>query len=86
MSRQLTPYDRGERMQPVFWVTQEGGVWIAGEERPRRAEDADFGKVDFDDDENASMVTVWVERRDGEVIVHVQPLQDMEPTKVEVHE
>ncbi|AYD87319.1 hypothetical protein SEA_VALENTINIPUFF_16 [Microbacterium phage ValentiniPuff] len=86
MSRQLTPYDRGERMQPDPWVRRVKGYWVAGSELERPAEVDDFGKVDFNDDENASMVTVWVERRNGEIIVHVHPLQDFEETRVEVHD
>lgn len=58
----LTPYDTGERLQPGVWVTAD----------PRRPEEFDrdrYGKVDFDKDESATIVTVWVERTaDGFVL------------------
>jgi hypothetical protein len=51
----LTPYDTGERLQPGAWVTPD----------PRRPEEYDrdrYGKVDFDDDESATLATIHVER------------------------
>lgn len=58
----LTPYDRGERLQPMRWVTPRGEV-----DHP----DADFGKVDFDNEEGGTNLTLWVERNeDGTYTLH----------------
>lgn len=51
MVRDLTPYDTGERAEPRPWPT--GG----------NADRDDFGKVDFDNDESRTLITLWVERR-----------------------
>jgi hypothetical protein len=48
----LTPYDTGARLEPAVWTT-DGGV-----------RNAAYGKVDFDNDEGATIVTVWVESTD----------------------
>lgn len=43
----LTPYDTGEVLEPHRW-------------RPDREDRADFGKVDFDNDESATEFTIQV--------------------------
>ena len=74
MTRDLTPYDTNERAEPVIWVVPETG-WIESTIADRRAETDDWGKVDFDDDSGATLVTIWVEPNgDGAVIVHVSPM------------
>lgn len=45
----LTPYDTGERLEPHRW-----------RERPEAPED--YGKVDFEDDESATVATLHFER------------------------
>ncbi len=64
----LTPYDTGARMEPKLWVGKN--------QKPTNTADLDrFGRVDFENDEGASMVTVYVEPgEDGQVNVHIVPL------------
>ncbi len=64
--REPSPYDTGERAEPKVWpVAFEGKV------------DLDrYGRVDFDDDESATIATVRVQRTpDGryELIVDADP-------------
>lgn len=44
----LTPYDTGERLEPQLWPVNDD---------PDR-----YGRVDFDDDEGATIVSAQVER------------------------
>lgn len=46
---ELTPYDTGDRLEPHRW-----------RERPDQPEH--YGKVDFDDDESATVATVHIEK------------------------
>lgn len=56
----LTPYDTGKRLTPEPWV--RGGM-------VRPAED--YGKVDFDNEEGGTDLTLWVERNeDGSYTLH----------------
>lgn len=57
-----TPYDTGSRAQPLAWVRNAGGEWIAGSEYQRPAEPDDFGRVDFDGDDGSTLATVYAER------------------------
>ena len=50
---ELTPYDTGERLEPAIWEPEP----LIGNE-PHE----DFGKVDFDNEEGRTVLTVWVER------------------------
>lgn len=45
----LTPYDTGARLEPHRW-------------RERPTQPQDYGKVDFEDDESATVATVHIER------------------------
>ncbi len=45
----LTPYDTGARAEPKVWPASPG--YPDG-----------YGKVDFDNDESATIATVWIER------------------------
>lgn len=59
--RELTPYDTGERLEPKPWVGP-------GSKRPHD----DYGKVDFENDESVTEVTIHVERAaDGRLDVHI---------------
>jgi len=58
-----TPYDTGSRAQPLAWVRNTGGEWIAGSEYQRPAESDDFGRVDFDGDDGSTLATVYAERQ-----------------------
>ena len=51
-----TPYDTGARLEPHPWV-RDG---ITGHEYQRPAEADDYGRVDFDDDEAATVLSVRV--------------------------
>jgi hypothetical protein len=71
----LTPYDRGERLEPKPWV------------RPvplMRWEDEEYGKVDFDNDESATIFIVHFEKEGEGYVLHVQNLAG-DPLRVEVH-
>jgi len=84
-----TPYDAGTRLEPTPWVRRTGdGVYWAGEEVVRHAAPDDFGRVDFDDDEGATILVVHVEKRvaaDGseEYVVIIDEVQDVVPIRVE---
>lgn len=72
MSQTLTPYDTGDRLEPHPWVRGEvaspGGL-------PWRVEVGDFGRVDFDDDEGRTVLTLYVERSvTGGYALHVENL------------
>lgn len=61
---ELTPYDTGERAQPFVW--EHDG-------------DSDrYGMVDFDNDEGATIATVYVARSeiDGSYVMHIEPNND----------
>lgn len=79
MSQALTPYDTGDRLEPHPWVRGEvaspGGL-------PRRVETDDFGRVDFDDDEGRTVLTLYVERTEAGYTLRVENLT--EPLRVEV--
>ena len=47
-----TPYDTGKRLEPRAWQNAH-----------RESED-DFGKVDFDNEESATVATLYIERDD----------------------
>jgi hypothetical protein len=77
--RTLTPYDTGERLEPHLWVRGEvaspGGL-------PRRACVDDYGRVDFENEEGGTVLTVHVSRTAGGYTLHVENLTD--PILVEV--
>ena len=56
----LTPYDTGERAQPMPWQKDRFEV----KDTMKHGDPDDIGKVDFDDDEGATVATVVVERND----------------------
>jgi hypothetical protein len=49
----LTPYDTGKRLEPELWLKE-------GDSLDRPAED--WGKVDFDDEESATVATLYIEK------------------------
>jgi hypothetical protein len=64
----LTPYDTGARLEPKPWV-KDG---YTGDEYIRPVTPDDYGKVDFDNEEGATKLTVWAEPgEDGLVVLHV---------------
>ncbi|MGW9114500.1 hypothetical protein [Microbacterium sp. NPDC055683] len=68
-AKQLTPYDTGDRLEPKVWV-HEGITSPDGLARP--AEDDDYGRVDFDDDEGGTVLTVYVERSARGYVLRVE--------------
>lgn len=65
MSQNLTPYDTGERFQPR--------VWVASPTRPDS-----YGRVDFENDEGATDLTVFAGVRDGRVVLEVEATRDID--------
>ncbi|UVG35430.1 hypothetical protein SEA_ZAGIE_77 [Microbacterium phage Zagie] len=85
MSTALTPYDRGVRGEPKVWphVTRSELAILAP--IALELEEDRFGRVDFDDDEGATMLNVRVEREaDGRVFLHVD-LVGIDEVAVIVH-
>lgn len=75
----LTPYDTGERCEPKVWLPY-------GTEITDATPAGNFGKVDFDDDEAHTVVTVYVSRNDdGTHTVQVIPFVDEDQLRVTVH-
>ena len=60
----LTPYDTGTRLQPMPWRTQPANL-------PDPEEADRYGRVDFDDDEGATLVTAYVEKTDSGYVMHI---------------
>lgn len=73
MNARLTPYDDGTRLEPHVWV--RGDVATPGG-LPRRTEEDDYGRVDFDDDEGRTVLTLYVERTTEGYTLHVENLSD----------
>lgn len=73
MVRNLTPYDRGERLEPHVWV-HEGGV--TGKEFRRPSVPGDYGRVDFDDDAGLTILNLYIERVDNGYQMQVEQLGD----------
>lgn len=74
MTKQPTPYDTGERLEPRVWPTSEPGVSYS---RTR------YGKVDFDNDEGATVFTAYAEKNGDGYTLKVQDLSST-PLSVEV--
>lgn len=77
--RTLTPYDTGERLGPHLWV--RGDVASPGG-LPRRAGMDDYGRVDFENEEGGTVLTVHVSRTAGGYTLHMENLTD--PLDLEV--
>ncbi len=79
MSERLTPYDTGERLEPHVWVKGEvatpGGL-------PRSVIRDDYGRLDFENEEGGTVLTVLVERAADGYVLRVDNLS--EPLAVEV--
>lgn len=55
---ELTPYDTGARLQPQVWVH---GTITSPTGKAREAVAADYGRVDFDQDDGATIATLFIE-------------------------
>lgn len=63
--RTLTPYDTGKRLEPDVWV-------LPHTRRPLEHDLDRYGRVDYNDDTDTSILNVYVERDDdGEHTVHI---------------
>lgn len=51
----LTPYDTGSRLEPAVWV-------LPDRRRPEEHDPDRYGRVDFNDDTDATIATVYAER------------------------
>lgn len=80
----LTPYDTGARCEPRSWQPDDPSVIAA----MRSGESDDIGKVDFDDDTNETVVTVYVAKdpATGKHVVHIVPFVHTTDLEVRVHE
>lgn len=83
LTDRLTPFDNGTRLEPRPWVRKAGGTWFAGSDPVRRADDDDFGRVDFDNDEGGTVCVVYVEpiadpRGDDGYTVKIETVTDVE--------
>lgn len=73
---ELTPYDTGARLEPQLWVRSDQ-VENAGERSDWLPPADDFGKVDFDDNESTTKLTVWAEHGPaGATTLHVLSFGD----------
>lgn len=68
-----TPYDTGARLEPITWVRHAYAVPPADW----------YGRVDFDDDEGATIVTAYAERDGDGYTLYVE--NEAERVRVEVH-
>lgn len=80
----LTPYDTGARCEPRPWQPDHPSVISA----MRTGEAEHIGKVDFDDDTNETVVTVFVAKDPGtgRHVVHVIPFVDDADLEIRLHE
>lgn len=85
MSAALTPYDRGVRAEPSIWLHASRKDLESMAPIALEMEEDRFGRVDFNDDENATLLNVRVEREtDGRVFLHVD-LVTIDEVAVIVH-
>jgi transcriptional regulator of heat shock response len=78
VSRLLTPYDTGSRLEPKPWHVQPRNLLQDPAEAHR------YGKVDFDDDEGATRLTVHVARNNDEAYTLYAYVQDEEAPTVQL--
>lgn len=70
----LTPYDTGDRLEPHPWVQSRTVAMPGG--LPRQTATDDYGRVDFDDDEGRTVLSVYVERAGNGYVLHISNLVD----------
>lgn len=69
----LTPYDTGERLAPMIWVR---GDTVGLGENTRAATNDDYGRVDFDNDEGATIASLYLGRTEHGFDMHVDQHSD----------
>lgn len=73
MAESLTPYDTGAVAEPVLWQDDHDAVRAA----LRSGNEGDIGKVDFDDDEGATVATIRMTRdKHGIHTIHIESHRD----------
>jgi hypothetical protein len=65
MTRDLTPYDTGSRLEPLPHVRYGAA-----------ARDEDVGRVDFDNEESSTVLAAYVEREEGGYVLHLDQFQE----------
>ncbi len=74
----LTPYDTGERLEPRPWV--DGGLNAAQLVRLSAGGPVptfeDFGRVDFDNEQNRTVLTVYVNQDARGCVLHIEDLTE----------
>lgn len=81
MKHHTSPYDQGYKLEPKPWV-KDG---ITGNDEPRPAESADYGRTDFDNSEGATELTVWAVSTEEGIVLRVQSVSDT-PITIETEE
>lgn len=77
----LSPYDTGERCEPRVWMPRTMTQWPGIEYLADQLDS--FGKVDFNNDEDATIVTAHVERLpDGRHRLVVDPQCGVEELEI----
>lgn len=71
----LTPYDTGERLEPSVWVTPD-------RRRPEEYDRDRYGKVDFNDDTDTTIGTVYGERVDGTYVLVIYSHETNTETRI----
>ncbi|AYB70192.1 hypothetical protein SEA_ONEIAGILLIAN_82 [Microbacterium phage OneinaGillian] len=80
----LSPYDTGKRAEPRPWTLSTKAAIAEMGPISRQFSEADFGKVDFENDSSEHVATVWFERGDdGAYVMHVAGI--VGPVRIEVH-
>lgn len=83
MTKALTPYDTGTRLEPHIWVrpnpTWENGLgqFITGSEDVRASVDDDYGRVDFEDGGGITIVAGAYIEPDGSLLADGRPAYKM---------
>lgn len=68
----LSPYDTGKRAEPKPWPHSLAKVVAEMAPIAREMAEAEFGKVDFENDSSEHVATIWIERdEDGDYTVHI---------------
>lgn len=79
----LSPYDTGKRAEPRPWPHSTKAAVAEMGPISRQMSEAEFGKVDFENDESSHVATVWFEKNaDDHYVLHVAGMDDV---RIEVH-
>lgn len=80
-----TPYDTGERAEPLVWVNKATRR-VMSQSYPRHAVADDWGKVDLEDDSGGTWATIWGAQEDGRWVLHVAFQDDTARVQIEADE